>query len=167
MDTDTQPTMSAPTDAQVEIRREDLLSVVSQQLILALNSELEHRYPEEGANFFRLDADEVAEGRGGFFVAYIDQKPVGCGAVRRVEPGLAEIKRMYVDPSVRGRRVGRKILNVLEAESRKLGARRIVLETGPRQPEAIALYAHAGFSEIPLYGEYIGSLFSVCMAKDL
>jgi GNAT superfamily N-acetyltransferase len=159
--------MSAPTDAQVEIRREDLLSVVSQQLILALNSELEHRYPEEGANFFRLDADEVAEGRGGFFVAYIDQKPVGCGAVRRVEPGLAEIKRMYVDPSVRGRRVGRKILNVLEAESRKLGARRIVLETGPRQPEAIALYAHAGFSEIPLYGEYIGSLFSVCMAKDL
>jgi putative acetyltransferase len=166
MDEQSQPTCT-PHTGGVEIRREDLLSPVSQQLILALNAELEDRYPEDGANFFRLDAEEVSEGRGGFFVAYVDGKPVGCGAVRRLEPSLAEIKRMYVDPAVRGRRVGRRILDALEAESRKLGARRIVLETGPRQPEAIALYAHAGFSEIPLYGEYIGSLFSVCMAKDL
>lgn len=167
MDNQTQTKLSTPTDSRVEICREDLLSPISQQLILALNAELEDRYPEDGANFFRLDAEEVTEGRGGFFVAYFNSKPVGCGAVRRLEPGLVEIKRMYVDPAVRGRRVGRKILDALEAESRKLGARRIVLETGPRQPEAIALYAHAGFSEIPLYGEYIGSLFSVCMAKDL
>jgi GNAT superfamily N-acetyltransferase len=167
MDNQTQLTLSTPTDSRVEIRREDLLSPISQQLILALNTELEGRYPEDGANFFRLDADEVSEGRGGFFVAYIGGKAVGCGAVRRLEPGLVEIKRMYVDPAVRGRRVGRTILDALEAESRKLGARRIVLETGPRQPEAIALYANAGFTEIPLYGEYIGSLFSVCMAKEL
>jgi GNAT superfamily N-acetyltransferase len=152
---------------EFDIRREELSSPVAQRLIGALNAELEDRYPEDGANFFRLDAEEVSQGRGGFFVAYVDGKAVGCGAVRRLEPGLVEIKRMYVDPAVRGRRVGRKILDVLESESRKLGARRIVLETGPRQPEAIALYAHAGFSEIPLYGEYIGSLFSVCMAKDL
>ena len=167
MDNQTQSTLSTPKDSRVEIRREDLLSPISQQLILALNTELEDRYPEDGANFFRLDAEEVSEGRGGFFVANIGDKAVGCGAVRRLEPGLVEIKRMYVDPNVRGRRVGRRILDVLEAESRKLGARRIVLETGPRQPEAIALYTHAGFTEIPLYGEYIGSLFSVCMAKDL
>jgi GNAT superfamily N-acetyltransferase len=167
MDNQTQSTLSTPKDSRVEIRREDLLSPISQQLILALNTELEDRYPEDGANYFRLDAEEVSEGRGGFFVANIGDKAVGCGAVRRLEPGLVEIKRMYVDPAVRGRCVGRRILDALEAESRKLGARRIVLETGPRQPEAIALYAHAGFSEIPLYGEYIGSLFSVCMAKDL
>jgi len=167
MDNQTQSTLSTPKDSRVEIRREDLLSPISQQLILALNTELEDRYPEDGANFFRLDAEEVSEGRGGFFVANIGDKAVGCGAVRRLEPGLVEIKRMYVDPAVRGRRVGRRILDASEAESRQLGARRIVLETGPRQPEAIALYAHAGFSEIPLYGEYIGSLFSVCMAKDL
>jgi hypothetical protein len=55
----------------------------------------------------------------------------------------------------------------LEAQAIQLGAKRIVLETGPRQPDAIAMYAHAGFYQIPLYGEYIGSLFSVCMAKDL
>jgi GNAT superfamily N-acetyltransferase len=152
---------------KIEIRREHLLSPVATQLILALNAELTERYPEEGANFFNLDADEVTEGRGGFFVAYQDGTPIGCGAVRRVEPQVAEIKRMYVAPTARGLRVGRQILEVLEAEARKLGMRRIVLETGPRQPEAIALYAHAGFSEIPLFGEYIGSKFSVCMAKDL
>lgn len=151
----------------IEIRREDILSPVAQQLIGALNAELDHRYPEEGANFFRLDADEVAEGRGGFFVAYNSGKPVGCGAVRRTDPHVAEIKRMYVAPTARGRGVGRRILDALEAEARRLGARRLVLETGPRQPEAIALYSRAGFTEIPLFGEYIGSEFSVCLAKDL
>ena len=82
--------------AEIDIRREDILSPVAQQLILALNAELEGRYPEEGANFFRLDADEVAEGHGGFFIAYLAGEAVGCGAVRGVEPGVAEIKRMYV-----------------------------------------------------------------------
>src|SRR6476620_5308878 len=151
----------------IEFRREDLSSPVVQRLITALNAELESIYPEDGANFFRLDPEEVAEGRGAFLVAYLNDKPIGCGAIRLNEPGLAEIKRMYVDPAVRGRRVGRQIVDALEAQARQLGVKRIVLETGPRQPDAIAMYEHAGFHEIPLYGEYIGSLFSVCMAKDL
>ena len=91
------------TSTGLEIRRVNLLSPVAQQLILALNAELEGRYPEEGANFFNLDAEEVAEGRGGFFVAYIADEPVGCGAVRSMTPGVAEIKRMYVAPVARGR----------------------------------------------------------------
>jgi GNAT superfamily N-acetyltransferase len=152
---------------EIEIKRIDLLSPVAQQLISALNAELNGRYPEEGANFFRLDPDDVVEGRGGFFVAYLSGEPVGCGAVRRTDPGVAEIKRMYVAPNARGRRVGRQILDVLEAEARRLGVTRVVLETGPRQPEAIALYAHAGFVEVPLFGEYVGSKFSVCMAKEI
>ena len=65
-----------------------------QQLIRALNAALEARYPEDGANFFRLDAEEVTEGRGGFFVAYIDRNPVGCGAVRRIEPGVFELAKI-------------------------------------------------------------------------
>lgn len=158
---------STASETLVEFRREKLAAPVVQRLISALNAELEARYPEEGANFFRLDPEEVAEGRGAFLVAYLEDKPVGCGAVRMIEPAVAEIKRMYVDPEVRGRRVGRQILLALEAQAIQLGAKRIVLETGPRQPDAIAMYAHAGFYEIPLYGEYIGSLFSVCMAKDL
>jgi putative acetyltransferase len=152
---------------EVKIRREDILSPVPQQLIRALNAELEERYPEEGANFFRLDAHEVAEGRGAFLVAYIDGQPIGCGAVRRTEANVAEIKRMYVAPDARGCGAGKRIVIELEAIARELGARRLVLETGPRQPEAIAVYERAGFVEIPLFGEYVGSQFSVCMAKDL
>jgi GNAT superfamily N-acetyltransferase len=154
----------------IELRREDLLAPIAQQLILALNAELTERYPEDGANFFNLHADEVAAGRGGFFVAYIAGEPVGCGAVRRTEPDVAEIKRMYVVPSARGQGVGRTILDVLESEARRLGMRRLVLETGTRQPEAIAMYRRAGFDHVPLFGEYINTPvpdLSVCMAKDL
>src|SRR5688572_28092239 len=159
--------MTVLNTATIEIRREEITTAVARQLILALNAELEQRYPEEGANFFRLDADEVADGRGAFLVAYIDGRPVGCGAVRCNEPGVAEIKRMYVAPEARGRGVGRLVLDELEAVARQLGIRRLVLETGPRQPEALALYRRAGFVEIPLFGEYVGAEFSVCMAKNL
>jgi GNAT superfamily N-acetyltransferase len=155
------------SNTEVKIRREGILSPVVQQLIGALNAELDARYPEEGANHFRLDPEEVADGRGAFFVAYLGDEPVGCGAVRRIEPGVAEIKRMYVAPAARGRGVGRQVLTELEAEARRLGAARLVLETGPRQPEALALYSRAGFVEIPNFGEYAGCEFSVCMAKEL
>src|SRR4051812_17556073 len=165
--TESAASASASAKTIVDLRREELSAPVVQRLISALNAELESRYPEEGANFFRLDPEEVAEGRGAFLVAYLAGKPVGCGAVRLIEPGLAEIKRMYVDPAVRGRRVGRQIVDALESQARQLGATRIVLETGPRQPDAVAMYGHVGFAEIPLYGEYIGSKFSICMAKDL
>jgi putative acetyltransferase len=163
----TQSTEQTISRLAVDIRREDLLSAVAQLLILALNAELESRYPEEGATFFRLDPEEVSEGRGGFFVAYLGEEAVGCGAVRRTEPGVAEIKRMYVAPQARGRGVGRQMVQKLESVARQLGITRLVLETGPRQPEAIAVYKTSGFVEIPRFGEYVNSDFSVCMAKDL
>jgi putative acetyltransferase len=159
--------MDALSYTNIEIRRAEISSPVVQQLISALNAELDSRYPEEGANFFRLEAEEVADGRGAFLVAYIGGSAVGCGAVRRLEPYVAEVKRMYVIPEARGRGVGRRVLIELEAEARRLGVRRLVLETGPRQPEALTLYRRTGFVEIPLFGDYIGSQFSVCMAKNL
>ena len=153
--------------SELIIQRVDILSSTARDLILALNAELRGRYPEEGACHFRLDADEVAEGRGAFLVAYRGGKPIGCGAVRRNEEGTAELKRMYVCMEERCRGVGRAILDALEAEARKLGVARLVLETGTRNPEAIALYERAGFGHIPAFGEYVGSRVSVCMAKEL
>jgi GNAT superfamily N-acetyltransferase len=159
--------MSTQAPSSIELRRSDLGSSVAQHLIGELNAELNGRYPEEGANFFRLDPHEVEEGRGAFYVAYLAGKPVGCGAVRRLDATTAEIKRMYVDPAGRGNGIGRRMVEQLEAEARRLGIKRLVLETGPRQPEALALYHRTGFREIPLFGEYIGSKFSVCMEKML
>lgn len=148
--------------------RERLDSPIALSLITALNAELAEAYPEPGANHFRLDLDEVAPGRGAFFVAYADDVAAGCGAIRKNDEDVAEVKRMYVAPGQRGRGVGRAVLDALEAEARRLGVSRIVLETGPKQVEAIALYERAGFVRIPLFGEYLASpKSSYCMGKDL
>jgi len=155
----------APADLVVE--RAAILSPVARALIGALNAELSSRYPEDGATHFRLDPDEVAPGRGAFLIATRAGKPLGCGAVRCLETETGEIKRMYVSPEARSHGVGRAVLAALETEARALGVARLVLETGVRQPEAIALYERAGFSRIPAFGEYVHSPLSVCMAKDL
>lgn len=151
----------------IDIRREDVTSPVAAALIGALNAELTATYPEEGATHFRLDPDEVAPGSGAFLVARHGTGPVGCGAVRRIDPATAELKRMYVAPSSRGLGVGRALLEALTAEARSLGVRRLVLETGVRQGAATGLYESAGFLPVPPFGEYVGSPLSVCMAKDL
>jgi GNAT superfamily N-acetyltransferase len=151
----------------LRVYRESLESPIAFKLISALNAELTERYPEEGANHFNLDPDEVAEGRGAFFVAELDGKPAGCGALRVIEPGVAEIKRMFVWHGLRGYGVATAVLAALEKTARELAVRRLVLETGARQPEAIALYRRAGFDFIPPFGEYVDSPLSVCMEKAL
>jgi GNAT superfamily N-acetyltransferase len=149
------------------VRREPLTSSTAAMLIQALNAELSGLYPEPGATHFRLEPDEVADGRGAFVVALLDGRPLGCGAVRRLDPGAAELKRMYVAPDARGQGIGRALLSELEHEARRLGARRLLLETGIRQEAALALYRKTGFAVIPAFGEYLDSPTSVCMAKDL
>jgi len=149
------------------IERRELISPLAQSLIATLNRELSAQYPEEGANHFRLDPEEVAEGRGAFLVVFLDSEPVGCGAVRRIDTETAELKRMFIAIGARGRGLGKALLVELENEARRLGACRLVLETGPRQDAALAMYQSAGFREIPSYGEYIGSPMSICFGKNL
>jgi putative acetyltransferase len=151
----------------VVIERVSILSETAGTLIAGLNAELSRQYPEEGATHFRLDADEVSEGKGAFLIAYRDEVPVGCGALRRIEDGVGELKRMYVAAEARGAGVGKALLAALEAEARALGMSRLVLETGTRQEAAMGLYYAAGFTLIAQYGEYVGCPLSVCMGKDL
>jgi len=156
-----------PAGIPVVVRRADLLSPAAQELIQALNTELSRTYPEPGATHFRLDPEEVAEGQGAFVIAWQGDEPLGCGALRRIDEGVGELKRMYVRPEARGRGAGRAILAALEREARALGIKRLVLETGERQIEALGLYRTAGFVVIPPFGEYTESPLSLCMAKDL
>jgi GNAT superfamily N-acetyltransferase len=152
----------------ITIARADLTAPESHALIVALNAELAGLYPEPGANHFRLDSRDVADGRGAFLVVYADGTPVGCGALRMLDAGTAELKRMYVLPGARGQGLGRKLVAALESEARSLGVRRLVLETGIRQAAARALYTATGFVPIPLYGEYRASpATSVCLGKEL
>ena len=161
----------------LEIDPELVTSPVAAELIGELNAELTGVYPEPGATHFRLDADEVAPGHGVFLVIRWNGRPIGCGAVRRLRepdlvrelgPDVGELKRMYVAREMRGRGIGRALLERLETEARALGLVRLVLETGTRQAEALALYRRAGFTDIPPYGEYRASpATSVCLAKEL
>jgi putative acetyltransferase len=154
-----------------------LTDAVSRALIAALNAELCGVYPEPGATHFELNPAEVTGGRGVFLVVYQGGTPVGCGALRVLDGDCdgnddgvvtAELKRMYVAPSARGTGLGRRLMTALEAEARRLGVRRLVLETGIRQAAALALYRATGYRPIPLYGEYLRSPeTSVCMGKEL
>jgi GNAT superfamily N-acetyltransferase len=159
--------VNGQTDITIEIRRGDLGSAVASELITALNAELSKQYPEPGATHFRLDPQEVSEANGAFLIAYSNEKAIGCGAIRKLENDTAEIKRMYVTPEARRMGIGRKLLQALEAEGRRLGSRRLLLETGERQIDAMGLYIQAGFVRIPPFGEYVGSPLSICMAKEL
>jgi GNAT superfamily N-acetyltransferase len=151
----------------LRIVRTDVLSAVAQALIRDLDAELSSRYPEPGATHFRLDPEEVSSGRGAFLVAYAGERPVGCGAVRLISETEAEIKRMFTVPEARGHGIAKAVVAALETEARRLGATRLVLETGVRQPEAIRVYESAGFRRIEPFGEYVDSPLSVCMAKEL
>src|SRR5262245_18247935 len=144
-----------------EIRRAELTSEVALRLIGELNSMLIERFPDPGTRHFRLDPAEVAPGCGAFLVAYEHGVPLAVGGVRSLGDGVAEIKRMYVAPAARRRGVASAVLAALEDEARKIGARRIVLETGDKLPEAIALYRRRGYTDIPKYGEYVKSVCSV------
>ena len=151
----------------IEICRHDLSSPTAQALIAALNDELRSRYSEHGVGYFRLDPEEVRPGRGAFLVAYLGGIPVGCGAVRMLDDGTAEIKRMYVAPAFRQRGVARRVLETLEREARELGLTRLMLETGTRQPEAIALYESAGYVARGPFGEYDASPLNMFFEKRL
>lgn len=100
-------------------------------------------------------------------VAYDNGRPVGCGAIKEFDPLSMEIKRMYVRPKERGQGIAAKVLSALEAWARELGCSRCVLETGKKQPEAIALYHRSGYKRIENYGQYAGIENSLCFEKQL
>jgi putative acetyltransferase len=100
-------------------------------------------------------------------VAYENERPAGCGAIKEFGPDIMEIKRMYVSPGVRKKGIATRILSELENWAAELSFRKCILETGKRQPDAIGLYIKNGYTLIPNYGQYAGVENSVCFEKTL
>ncbi|WP_179413314.1 GNAT family N-acetyltransferase [Mucilaginibacter sp. E4BP6] len=100
-------------------------------------------------------------------IAYYNNKPVGCGCFKRYDEDSVEIKRMYVDPDLRGRGIASTILNELEKWAKENGFKYTVLETGLKLDDANALYRKQGYEVIENYGQYAGITSSVCMKKTL
>jgi putative acetyltransferase len=131
-------------------------------LVSALDAELDDRYPglsEDGT----LPAQDLLVA----VVAYSGEAPIGCGALRELEPGVVEAKRMFVLPEARRLGAARRMLEELEAQARALGCSAVRLGSGVRQPEALALYESSGYCRIPLFGDYEGTDLCVCYEKVL
>ncbi len=153
-------------DEEIKISVESPHSADALGLIRDLSAELGARYGDDGAGAFKPADVDVAGAA--FVVARLaGRRPVGCGALRPLEPGVGEVKRMYVEPSMRGRGISRLILGKIEAAAAEFGYRALRLETGLRQPEAIALYETAGYRRVPRYGIYVNNPLSVCFEKRL
>lgn len=144
----------------------------AQPLIAAIQQEYVVRYGE--ADRSAIDINDFLLPRGVFLLGYLDGAAVASGAWRAREEdgrgcqdGDAELKRMYVVPSARGYGFARTILAELERTASEAGRRRVVLETGTAQPEAICLYESSGYYPIPKFGAYRAEPSSRCFAKIL
>jgi GNAT superfamily N-acetyltransferase len=149
----------------IKIVETPVTEVIASGLIAELDADLERRYP--GEPIHGIDADEFQAAGGHFVVARDSLAFGGCGAFRPLDASTVEIKRMFVRPQFRRRRIARAILQALETEAKRRGYTRSVLETAIRQPEAITLYRAAGYAEIEPFGPYVGRERSVCMGKTL
>lgn len=134
------------------------------KLVNALDKDLSIRDGEEHsfyAQFNKIDMIRYA------VVAYDDKEPVGCGAVKEYSADTMEIKRMYVPPARRGQGIASMVLTELENWCREMNYTRCRLETGKKQPEAIALYTKNNYRVIPNFGQYKNVENSVCFEKLL
>lgn len=100
-------------------------------------------------------------------VAYSNNAPIACGALKEYDDITVEIKRMYTLPITRGKGIATMVLNELECWAYQLGYKRCILETGKKQPNAIALYKKTGYNIIPNYDQYAGVDNSICFEKQL
>ena len=142
------------------------------RLIAEVQAEYVVRYG--GPDETPLDPAMFQDPAGAFFVGYLGAEPVATGAWRRRTDvavfgtsDTAEIKRMYVGAGHRGRGLARAMLAHLEATALAAGASASILETGLRQPEAIALYESSGYRPVPGFGYYKEAPLSRCFAKLL
>jgi putative acetyltransferase len=100
-------------------------------------------------------------------IAYENDTPVACGAIKEYASGTMEVKRMYTHPEFRGKGIASKVLQELERWAKELGYNKCILETGKKQPEAVQLYQKNGYHFIPNYGQYAEVENSVCFEKVL
>jgi putative acetyltransferase len=133
-------------------------------LVTYLDTELAERDGNDHvfySQFNKIDTIKFA------VIAYENEYPLGCGAIKQYGPNTMEIKRMYVTPVNRGKGIAVAILSELERWAAEMRYAKCVLETGKRQSEAINLYSKAGYDRIPNYGQYVGIENSICFGKQI
>ena len=148
----------------IELKRTDSTDNDFVRLVKHLDIELAERDGAEHsfyAQFNKIDAIQHV------VVAYENGQPAGCGAIKEYSPNIMEVKRMFTLPASRGKGIALKVLNELEKWAGELSYKKCILETGKKQPEAIALYQKNGYKLIPNYAQYAGTENSVCFEKEI
>lgn len=134
------------------------------RLVSLLDAELAERDGEDHGFYSQFNSVNEIQ----YAVLAIEgQEPIGSGGLKMMNENCIEIKRMYVKASRRGSGIAILILHELEAWARELGYTSCRLETGKRQPEAIAFYRKSGYHQIDNYLQYIGVENSICFEKSL
>jgi GNAT superfamily N-acetyltransferase len=151
--------------SEIEIRPARFADPAVQALVREVLADLGARYGSSGDDtpVALTDFDPPA---GAFFVASDGDQLVGCAGWRRHGPN-AELKRMYSAPAARGQGLARRMLGVIEDSAREAGLKRVILETGSKQPEAVGLYESAGYDRIEDFGYYKGYENVLSYAKVL
>jgi putative acetyltransferase len=149
------PAIAVESPLQADVRR----------LIDAAHAYSASLYPAASNHYLATEA--LAGPDVTFLVARLGGQAVGTGALKAHDATLGEIKQMWVEPACRGQAIGRLLLQEIERRGRALGLTRLALETGIRQPEAIALYRNAGYGDCEPFADYRPDPLSVFMAKAL
>ena len=141
--------------ADLRITREPPDSTRAAVLLERYYGELEARFPGgfEAGDAATVSPAQLTPPHGMLLLARWGRRPVGCGAIRRLDADIAEIKRMWVDPDARGVGVGRSLLAALERAAVELGCTTVRLDTAASLSEALALYRSAGYLDIPAYND--------------
>ncbi|NUQ98705.1 MAG: MarR family transcriptional regulator [Streptomyces sp.] len=121
----------------------------------AYASDIDARFPEGFDKSDLVGPEEVSGEAGAFFVAYEEGRPVGCGALRRLEPGVGEIRHVWVHPQARRLGLARRILDALEQAAAARGCTVVRLDTHASLTEAQAMYRASGYTEIPAYADHV------------
>lgn len=146
------------------ITSEDPTTPDATDLIDALSETLASITGDSGKSSF--DPDDVRGPIARFVIARtVEGHAVGCGAFRPLQPGVAEVKRMYAKPGTKG--VGLAVLSHLEREAASLGYEQLWLETRLINERAVAFYEKHGYKRISNFGKYIGNSAAVCFAKSI
>lgn len=147
--------MTAETDGrQVTIEAADARSAEVHDLLASYFAEIQAAFGYDDAHAAPTVPEDFTPPQGQFLVVRNgDGTASGCGAMRLLDPATAEVKRMWLHPSLRGRGAGWALLTALEAAAVDLGAQRGVLDTNVTLTSALALYRAAGWEEVPPYND--------------
>lgn len=156
--------MNISMDSKFQFLRTTSENPDFQTLVYELDAYLAIRNGEDNDFFVQFNKIDLLKN---VVLVYQNEIPVGCGAIKEMESGVMEIKRMFVPQEFRGKGIAKLVLSELENWAKELGYKKSVLETGKDMVDAVGLYQKCNYQIIPNYGPYKEVDTSICFEKTL